>query len=158
MFAGGVDRRPRLAHDLVTVMFRCSSCRRPLELERVAATDVERDDNGVTGWVVFTHHCKCAPGNLIVSRAWATHPAFVALFGSQPWLPYRAPFAYGLVADDEPVLARWRWELAQMADAHEFLLFVDDARSRHAAVPMAAGTRVLRTSPAASGGDPNPTG
>jgi len=128
MFARGVERRPRPAHDLVLGVFACARCRRPLELERVAATDVERNDGGVTGWVVFTHHCACTPGTVIVSRAWATHPAFVALFGSQPWLPYRAPFAYGVVDDDEPVLARWRWELAQMADADEFLLFLDDAR------------------------------
>jgi len=97
-------------------------------LERVVATDVERNDNGVTGWVLFTHHCLCSPGDVLVSRCWATHPAFVALFGSQPWLPYRAPFAYVVVSDDEPVLARWRWELGQMGDADEFLLFLDDAR------------------------------
>ncbi len=132
MFARGVERRPRPAHDLVLVVFRCSECRRALELERVAAADIERDDNGVTGWVVFTHQCACRPGHLIVSRAWATHPAFVDLFGSQPWLPYRAPFAYAVVADDEPVLARWRWELAQVVDADELLLFVDDARTRPA--------------------------
>jgi len=99
----------------------------------VAAADVERGDQGVTGWVVFTHQCVCTPGILLVSRAWATHLAFVTLFGSQPWLPYRAPFAYGVIAEDEPVLARWRWELGQMADADEFLLFVDDARGRSAA-------------------------
>ncbi|MGI9033087.1 MAG: hypothetical protein ACR2HY_05310 [Acidimicrobiales bacterium] len=93
----------------------------------MASADVERDDNGVTGWVVFVHHCPCSPNEVRTSRSWATHPAFVALFGSQPWLPYRAPFAYGVVADDEPVLARWRWELAQVADANEFLLFLDDA-------------------------------
>ncbi len=133
MFARGVERRLRPAHDLVLAVFTCSRCRRPLELERVAATDVERDDGGVTGWVVFTHYCACTPGAVIVSRAWATHPAFVALFGSQPWLPYRAPFAYGVVSDDGPVLARWRWELAQMADADEFLLFLDDAQGHSAA-------------------------
>jgi len=107
MFARGVERRPRPAHDLVMAVFRCSRCELPLELERVAAADVERDDDGVTGWVVFTHHCTCRSDVLVVSRAWATHPAFVAL---------------------EPVLARWRWELGQMADADEFLLFVDDAQ------------------------------
>jgi hypothetical protein len=133
MFARGVERRLRPAHDLVSTVFRCSGCQRPLELERVVAADIERDDDGVTGWVVFTHHCACRPGVLGTTRAWATHPAFVALFGSQPWLPYRAPFAYGAVDDDEPVLARWRWELTQMADADEFLLFLDDARTRPAA-------------------------
>jgi len=133
MFARGVERRPRPAHDVVSAVFTCSGCRRPLELERVVAADVERNDDGVTGWVVFTHHCACSSGRVARSRAWATHPAFVALFGSQPWLPYRAPFAYGEVADDEPVLARWRWELAQMGDADEFLLFLDDAREHPAA-------------------------
>lgn len=130
MFARGVERRRPLAHDLVSAVFRCSGCQRPLELERVASADVERDDGGVTGWVRFRHHCPCAPVGLQVSRAWATHPAFVALFGSQPWLPYRAPFAYGAVPDDEPVLARWRWELGQVADAEEFMLFLADAPGR----------------------------
>ncbi|MEN3316165.1 MAG: hypothetical protein V7605_2399 [Acidimicrobiaceae bacterium] len=132
MFARGVERRPRPAHDRAVAVFKCTACRRPLELERVATAEVERDDHGVTGWVVFTHHCECAPGAVVVSRHWATHPAFVTLFGSQPWLPYRGPFAFGVVADDDPVLARWRWELAQMTDAHEFLLFVDDARADRA--------------------------
>ncbi len=130
MFARGVERRPRPAHDLVLAVYRCSGCQRPLELERVTTADVERDDNGVTGWVVFGHYCPCSPGAVRDSRAWATHPAFVALFGSQPWLPYRAPFSYGAFVDDEPVLARWRWELGQVSDADELLLFVDDARSR----------------------------
>lgn len=130
MFARGVERRRRPAHDLVSTVFRCSRCQRPLELEQVASADVERDDHGVTGWVVFRHHCPCALPGVQVSRAWATHPAFVALFGSQPWLPYRAPFSYGAVADDEPLLARWRWELGQVADAREFLLFLDDAHGR----------------------------
>jgi len=128
MFARGVERRFRLPGDLAVAVFRCSGCQVPLELDQVATADVERDDHGVTGWVVFGHHCTCSPATLRLSRAWATHPAFVALFGSQPWLPYRAPFAHEAVADDEPVLARWRWELTQIADAHEFLLFVDGAR------------------------------
>lgn len=127
MFARGVERRRRPAHGLTSTVFRCSRCTRALELDRVVSADVERDDDGVTGWVVFRHHCPCSPVGVRVSRAWATHPAFVALFGSQPWLPYRAPFVYGAVADDEPVLARWRWELAQVADAREFLLFLDEA-------------------------------
>ena len=132
MFARGVERRPRPAHDLVSAVFRCSRCKRPLELEQVATADVERGATGVTGWVVFGHHCACSPGSVRQSRAWATHPAFVALFGSQPWLPYRAPFTYGPVADDDPLLVRWRWELAQTADSEELLLFVDDARERAA--------------------------
>jgi len=130
MFARGVERRRRPAHGLVSAVFRCSGCQRPLELEQVASADVERDDHGVTGWVVFRHHCPCSPVGLRLSRAWATHPAFVALFGSQPWLPYRAPFAYGTVPDDEPTLARWRWELGQVADADEFMLFLADAPGR----------------------------
>ncbi|MFN2606273.1 MAG: hypothetical protein ABR511_00040 [Acidimicrobiales bacterium] len=125
MFARGVERRRRPAHGLVSAVFGCSACGRALELERVVSADVERDDTGVTGWVVFRHHCPCSPATAVVTRAWATHPAFVALFGSQPWLPYRAPFTWGAVADDEPVLARWRWELGQVADAREFLLFLD---------------------------------
>lgn len=130
MFVGGSRRgvRPSAA----AAVFRCDRCSTPIELERVVGADIERGDDGVTGFVLFEHHCPCSPESVVVTRAWATHAAFVALFGSQPWLPYRAPFSYGQVADDDPVLGRWRWELEQVADASEFLLFLGDA-SRPAA-------------------------
>ncbi len=123
MFVRGSERRLRPC--LASAVFRCSRCSAPIELERVVGIDVERGDDGVTGFVVFEHYCPCAQGSLVVTRAWGTHAAFVAMFGRQPWLPYRAPFKYGAVADDDPVLGRWRWELEQVSDAREFLLFLD---------------------------------
>ncbi|HWC11064.1 MAG TPA: hypothetical protein VG455_07570 [Acidimicrobiales bacterium] len=126
MFARGAERRLRPSPGLASNLFRCSKCAAPLELERVLGVDVERGPNGVTGYVVFQHHCPCTPDAVRASRSWATHAAFVALFGSQPWLPYRSPFRFEAVADDDPLLGRWRWELEQVADAHEFLLFLDD--------------------------------
>ena len=133
MFARGDERRLRPSPGLSSTVFRCSGCTTPLELERVLGVDVERGPRGVTGYVIFQHHCACTPGTVRTSRSWATHAAFVALFGSQPWLPYRAPFRFEPVDDDDPVVGRWRWELEQVADAHEFLLFLDDASGRTAA-------------------------
>ncbi len=133
MFARGDERRLRLSPGLTSTVFRCSGCATPLELEQVLGVDVERGARGVTGYVVFQHHCPCTPGTVRTTRSWATHAAFVALFGSQPWLPYRAPFRFEPVSDDDPVLGRWRWELEQVADAREFLLFLDDASGRTAA-------------------------
>ncbi len=127
MFARGAERRLRLTPGLTSTVFRCSRCGDPLELERVVEVNVERGAHGVTGYVLFQHSCPCTPQGLRTTRSWATHAAFVALFGSQPWLPYRAPFRFEPVADDDPVLGRWRWELEQVADAHEFLLYLDDA-------------------------------
>ena len=130
MFARGVERRRRPSPDVVGTVYRCAKCATALELERVVSVEVERGDHGVTGYVVFVHHCPCTPVGLRATRAWATHPAFVALFGRQPWLPYRAPFRYGSVTEDDPVVARWRWELEQVADSGEFLLFLDEASGR----------------------------
>jgi hypothetical protein len=133
MFARGDERKLRLSPGLTSTAFRCSRCTSFLELERVVGVDVERGARGVTGYVIFQHYCACTPGEVRATRSWATHAAFVALFGSQPWLPYRAPFRFEPVADDDPVLGRWRWELEQVADAQEFLLFLDDASGRSAA-------------------------
>ena len=127
MFARGDERRLRLSPGVTSTVFRCARCATPLELERVLGVDVERGAHGVTGYVVFQHHCPCTPGEVRTTRSWATHAAFVGLFGSQPWLPYRAPFRFEPVSEDDPVLGRWRWELEQVADAQEFLLFLDDA-------------------------------
>ena len=127
MFARGDERRHRQPAWPAVAGFRCSACARPLELEEIVATDAERGDDGVTGYVLFRHHCACSPGKVRTSRSWATHAAFVALFGSQPWLPYRSPFQYQAVAHDHPDLARWRWELDQVADVEEFILFLDAA-------------------------------
>ncbi len=128
LFARGIERRPRLRPPEDSPdAFRCSSCASPIQLEQVLAADVERRSCGVTGYVVFRHLCACTPVGTLATRSWGTHAAFCALFGAQPWLPYRTPFRFGPLGDDDPRLLRWRWELSQVADTQEFLLFLDDA-------------------------------
>jgi hypothetical protein len=129
MFVRGVERsnRPPPGTDAAA---RCAGCGQALELETVLSAEVERRRHVVTGYVVFQHRCGCSPGAVRVSRSRCSHAAMVALFGAQPWLPYRAPFRYQPVADDDARLARWRWELDQVADVGELLLFLDDARAR----------------------------
>jgi hypothetical protein len=99
----------------------------------VVSADVERVDGGATGYIVFQHFCPCERGSVRVSRGWGSHPSFLALFGKQPSLPYHAPFAYQGVTDDDKVLRRWRWELEQVVDWAEFMLFLDDAADGRAA-------------------------
>ena len=113
-------------------VYTCSKCGRPLQLEMVVSADVERLNGLATGYVLFQHFCRCEPDTLRVSRAWGSHPSFVALFGHQPSLPYRAPFAWQGVTDDDKLLSRWRWELNQLADWQELVLFLDDAAGRAA--------------------------
>lgn len=113
--------------------YACSGCSRILEIERVQTADVDRKDGVATGYVAFEHFCLCRPGELLHSRSLGSYPSFVKLFGSQPTLPYRAPFDYRAVGDDDPMVARWAWELGQLADVGEFLLFAVDAAERRAA-------------------------
>ncbi len=129
LFAWGAVKRQRSRPPEGSAdRFRCSGCADPIQLERVVAADAERRGRGVTGYVVFRHSCACTPAGTRATRSWGTHAAFCALFGSQPWLPYQAPFRYQSVDDDDPGLRRWREELAQLADADEFLLFLDSAK------------------------------
>ena len=111
----------------------CGGCRRPLQLEMVLSAEAELSDGGATGFVMFQHFCPCQPSAVHVSRVWGSYPSFLALFGVQPTLPYTAPFAWQAVGEDDPTLSRWRWELGQVADVGEFLLFLDDAADRRAA-------------------------
>ena len=112
--------------------FRCSACSAALELELVVFADVERRDGVATGFVEFEHYCGCRPDALLSSRALGSVTSFTALFGAHPMLPYRAPFDPRPVADDDPVIVRWHWELEQVADVREFLLFAEDAARRAA--------------------------
>jgi hypothetical protein len=98
----------------------------------VASADVERIDGNATGYVVFEHYCACDRDRVRLSRAWASHPSFLVLFGRQPALPYRAPFSWRGVTDNDPTLSRWRWELGQVRDWDDFMLFLDDASQRTA--------------------------
>jgi len=114
--------------------FRCSSCFDPLKLELVVFADVERRDDGVaTGFVEFEHYCGCSGAALVESRALGSVTSFTSLFGAHPMLPYRAPFDPHHVAEDDPTVARWHWELEQVADVGEFILFAEDAARRAAA-------------------------
>lgn len=104
--------------------FRCSYCRVALEIDMVVTASVERKDNVPTGYIHIEHYCSCAPSQMRSSRAIGSHPGFVALFGEPPLLPYRAPFQWQHVVADDPTVARWRWELEQVADWDDFMLFL----------------------------------
>lgn len=114
-------------------LYSCSNCGRLLELEKVVSAEVERRDGNATGYIAFEHHCRCMPGAVVNSRRWGSYPSFLALFGSVPILPYEAPFAWNAEAEADPVLSRWSWELSQLADVGEFMLFADDAAQRRVA-------------------------
>lgn len=113
-------------------VFVCERCRAGIRLEYVSEADAERVDGSVTGYVVIRHHCECTPGQLLSTRAWGSYPGFVALFGRIPLLPYRSPFEPVQLTPADPTMVRWGWELEQVASVDEFLLFLDDARSRQA--------------------------
>lgn len=113
-------------------VYTCWACARALELEKVLSAEAEEADGALTGYVLFHHFCVCDPTAVQVSRMWGSYPAFLALFGAQPALPYVAPFAWQAVTDDDPAVSRWRWELGQVADIGEFMLFLDDAAARRA--------------------------
>ncbi len=109
-------------------IFRCSTCSQPLEVERVVSADVERVDGTATGFILFEHFCACDEGTLLSSRQLGSYPSFVALFGEQPSLPYQAPFEWqGVVEEDDPMIARWQWELEQVADFDDFMRFLNAA-------------------------------
>lgn len=123
------DPRQEEANPLLEALtcYRCTHCSRALEIELVMSADVERQQGLATGYVAFEHFCPCTPNVLLGSRNLGSHPSFLALFGTTPTLPYRAPFRYRSVAEDDATIVRWRWELAQVADFHDFMLFAEDA-------------------------------
>jgi hypothetical protein len=114
-------------------VYTCTACGRSLQLEMVLSAEAERLEGSATGYISFQHFCPCDPSVVHNSRAWGSHPSFMALFGTQPALPYTAPFAWQPVKEDDPNVCRWRWELGQVADVGEFLLFLEDAAQRRAA-------------------------
>ena len=114
-------------------LYSCSHCGRLLELEKVVSAEIERRDGNATGYIAFAHYCRCSPDAVVASRRWGSYPSFMALFGSVPTMPYRAPFAFNAQVEADPVLSRWSWELAQLADVGEFMLFAEDAAQRRVA-------------------------
>jgi hypothetical protein len=114
-------------------VYTCSSCGRALQLELVLTAEAERLEGSATGYITFEHFCGCEPSVVHNSRVWGSHMSFMALFGTQPSLPYASPFAWQSVDEDDPAMSRWRWEVGQVADVGEFLLFLEDAAQRGAA-------------------------
>lgn len=108
--------------------FHCISCCADLVLEKVVSATVDREDGVATGYINFEHYCACAPAEVRSSRLLGTQFGIVALFGEPPVLPYRAPFRWQDVAADDPSVARWRWELEQVADWDDFILFLSDSQ------------------------------
>ena|SRR5437588_13113357 len=126
-------RKPKDTGDPEWGLYCCTGCAQLLVLERVLSADIERDEGTATGYILFRHFCDCRPGAARVSRRWGSYPSFLALFGAMPPLPYQAPFDWQQVPEDEPSLARWRWELDHVADVDEFMLFANEAARRRAA-------------------------
>ena len=104
--------------------FHCSFCLADLVLEQVVTATVDREDGVATGYINFAHYCRCKPGEVRTSRQLGTQFGLVSLFGTPPPLPYRASFRWHEVAADDPVVTRWRWELEQVADWQDFMLFL----------------------------------
>lgn len=107
--------------------FHCSSCAAELILEKVLTATVDREDGTPTGYLNIEHHCACGP-DMLMSRVLGTQFGIVALFGAPPALPYRAPFQWTAVAADDATVARWAWELEQVADWDEFMLFLSEPK------------------------------
>ena len=106
--------------------FHCSYCVADLTLERVIAVDIHREDDGTpTGFLVIEHTCACSPTEALVSRVLGTQFGIVTLFGTPPALPYRAGHRWHDVDADDPTVARWKWELEQVADWDDFMLFLN---------------------------------
>src|SRR5262249_22135491 len=95
--------------------FHCSYCTGDLTIERVVSATVDRHASVPTGYINIEHYCACSPAELLVSRVLGTQFGIVNLFGTPPALPYHAPFHWHDVAPDDPTVARWRWELEQVA-------------------------------------------
>lgn len=126
-------RKPKDTNDPIWGLYSCSGCGRLLELERVVSARVERHEGAATGYILFRHYCLCLAETARVSRRWGSYPSFLALFGAMPNLPYESSLHWQPVADDDPNVVRWRWELAQLSDAEEFMLFANEAARRRAA-------------------------
>lgn len=118
--------------------YLCSNCESDIVTEKVVRIESERrwvlERGGVarrqrTGFVLITHHCSCSAGPL-TSRRRASYSGFVALFGRGVRLPYASPFAVIDLRDDDPLLRRWRWEVAQVTGVDEFVFWVDAERRK----------------------------
>lgn len=138
MAAQGVSRAQEIVFNHHGA-YCCSHCGRPLQLEMVVTADVERRNGSATGYVTFDHYCPCTPRDLRTSRGWGSYPSFLALFGRQPSLPYRASFAWSGISEDDGTVARWRWELDQVADGADFLLFANEAAGQCVPAPNEIG-------------------
>ncbi len=102
-------------------LYACSHCARQLQVEMVVSADVERLYGVATGYILFEHFCPCERGTVRVSRRFGSYQSFVTLFGTQPALPYRAPFSFQGVEDDDPAVTRWQRQLQQVNDYDEFM-------------------------------------
>lgn len=106
--------------------FVCGGCGRLIELERLVHVDSERPDGVASGYVNLDHTCDCSGPGLRTTRAWASFPAFVTLFGRMPRLPYHSPFPVTPVPLDARLMGRWHWEMEQVVGVDDFLLFLDE--------------------------------
>lgn len=109
----------------------CSNCDDPIATEQVIRIEAERrrgpgnggTTGGTSGYMLITHLCPCSRLAL-TSRRYRSYKAFVAMFGRGVNLPYDTPFRPALVAEDEPSVLAWRWELEQTVDVEDFLYWL----------------------------------
>ena len=119
--------------------YRCSNCGRVIRTEDVIRIDGEHRwaiDYGAskrrrTGYVLISHRCACSR-QVVVSRRYGSFAAYVALFGRGVRLPYVSPLRMIDLHDDDPLVARWRWELEQVDTVDDFVLWVDAERRKAA--------------------------
>ncbi len=113
----------------------CANCEKPIATEHVIRIVAERGRGGAntvamarsTGYMLITHVCPCS-SLALTSRRYRSYNAFVALFGRGVNLPYESPFRPVVVADDDPAVRAWRWELEQTEDVEDFLYWLEHRR------------------------------
>lgn len=105
-------------------VYVCSKCGDDLACERVIeVTGVGNPWAGSVNKLIIRHTCPCAPGREIMAH-YSPSPALLRrLLPGFTGLPYRSPFNHREVPEDDPLMVRWRWELEQLRDVEEFLLF-----------------------------------
>ena len=132
--------------------YRCANCGRVIGTEDVVRIDAERRwslDAGPsgrrrTGFVLVAHRCACSR-RVLTSRLCGSYAAFVWLFGRGVRLPYVSPFRVIDLRDEDPLVRRWRFELALLEGVDDFVLWVDAERRK----PLDELRRLRR----ATGGD-----
>lgn len=101
--------------------YRCGLCHREIlfpNVEYVSEIDGNR--------FILAHKCPCSPGRVFEDMCEVEHEALRRMLGGfRPALPYRAApgKAFPLPPKMERQVLIFAWDLAQVTDVDEFLLF-----------------------------------